>query len=188
MVLLKNRITERETKIYELVQVLVDAKLYPWSSSSLISLYQKLFLTQAGLCELYFQFEEFGDMSLVVTPVSVYTRQRKSLLVTGQLSLPSELEESVTPNIDFFCEQSNFFSITEDKVQGFLDGFWLRYQSELEFHPALSALGLSSSASWPEIRTRYRELASSSHPDKGGDPKAFIQIRKAYERLKRDFR
>ncbi len=188
MVLLKGRLTEREAKIYELVQILVDAKLYPWSSSSLISLYQKLFLTQAGLCELYFNYEESGDEIVIVTTVSAYIRKRDGLLVTGLQSLPSELEESVTPNIDFFCDQTNFFSVTENKVQGLLDGFWLRYQSELELQPALDVLGLSSNTNWPEIRARYRELASRSHPDKGGDSKVFIQIRKAYERLKRDFR
>lgn len=175
-------------KIYELVQVLVDAKLYPWSSSSLISVYQKLFLTQAGLCELYFQLEEFGDEIIIVTPVSAYIRKREILVVSGRQSLPSEMNESVTPNIDFFCDQSNFFSITEEKVKGLLDGFWSKYHSELELQPALGVLGLRANASWPEIRARYRELASNSHPDKGGDAKVFIQIRKAYECLKRNFR
>lgn len=188
MVLLRRRLIEREIKIYELVQILVDVKLYPWSSSSLISLYQKLFLTQAGLCELYFQLEESGDSTLVVTPVSAYIRKRQSLQSSGQQSLPADADESVTPNIDFFCDQSNFFSITEDKVQGLLDGFWSKYQSEFELQPALDVLNLGSNASWSEIRSRYRALASSSHPDKGGDAQLFIQIRKAYERLKRDFR
>ncbi len=188
MVLLRERLAEREFKIYELVQILVDAKLYPWSSTSLISLYQKLFLTQAGLCELYFQLEECGDTMLIVTPVSAFIRKRQSLPSLGQQSFPSDADESVTPNIDFFCDRSNFFSITEDKVQGLLDGFWSKYQSESELQPALDVLNLASNASWPEIRSRYRALASSSHPDKGGDAQRFILIRKAYERLKRDFK
>lgn len=44
-------------------------------------------------------------------------------------------------------------------------------------------LGISSSASSTEIKRSYRELAKIHHPDKGGDPEKFKQIKYAYEIL-----
>jgi len=34
-----------------------------------------------------------------------------------------------------------------------------------------------------EIKTRFRELAAQHHPDHGGDPAMFDQVRKAYDCL-----
>lgn len=44
-------------------------------------------------------------------------------------------------------------------------------------------LGISKSASDDEIKSAYRKLARSHHPDKGGDKDAFQQIQEAYEVL-----
>lgn len=44
-------------------------------------------------------------------------------------------------------------------------------------------LGVAVSADLNEVKRRYRLLARSTHPDAGGDPDEFAQIRQAYERL-----
>lgn len=41
-------------------------------------------------------------------------------------------------------------------------------------------LGISKDASVSEVRAAYREKARRAHPDKGGDPKEFCRIQKAY--------
>jgi DnaJ-class molecular chaperone len=46
----------------------------------------------------------------------------------------------------------------------------------------LELLGLPSSASLPEIRRRFQELALAHHPDKGGDAPTFIELTQAYKR------
>lgn len=44
-------------------------------------------------------------------------------------------------------------------------------------------LGLKRSASQEEIRAAYLCKARQTHPDKGGDPKEFIKIKRAYDCL-----
>ena len=41
-------------------------------------------------------------------------------------------------------------------------------------------LGLSATASVYEVKTRWRELAGTHHPDRGGEAEAFGRLQKAY--------
>jgi len=43
-------------------------------------------------------------------------------------------------------------------------------------------LGVAAHASPDEIRTAFRRLALVHHPDHGGDPAAFIALKRAYDR------
>ncbi|MFL0802870.1 MAG: DnaJ domain-containing protein [Agarilytica sp.] len=186
--MLKSRLGFHESKIYDLVDVLSKGNIYPWSESPLLSLYQKLFITQAALCELYFQYEEAGGQSLVLTPVSAFLRGEVEVNATDCQSVNTDAVEEVAPNIDFFCNHANFYNVSEGEVHTMLEGFWKKYTALTRVSPALAVLGLAEGASWAEIKRSYRDLASKHHPDKGGDPQLFIEIRRAYERLKRQFR
>ena len=44
-------------------------------------------------------------------------------------------------------------------------------------------LGISKKASEDEIKSAYRKLAKTNHPDKGGDPANFLKIKEAYTLL-----
>jgi len=46
-----------------------------------------------------------------------------------------------------------------------------------------SALGVSKNASEDDIKKAFRQLASKHHPDKGGDPVQFKEVKEAYEML-----
>jgi DnaJ-class molecular chaperone len=46
-----------------------------------------------------------------------------------------------------------------------------------------TVFGLDDSASLPEIKKKYRELAKEYHPDNGGDPKEFMKLQKAYKKI-----
>lgn len=46
-------------------------------------------------------------------------------------------------------------------------------------------LGLSSSASASEVKAAYRRMAAQHHPDRGGDPQAFLRTKTAYEEILR---
>lgn len=48
---------------------------------------------------------------------------------------------------------------------------------------AYDVLGLTSTASWADVRKAYRDLAALHHPDQGGDPRLFKVIQKAYQQL-----
>ena len=50
---------------------------------------------------------------------------------------------------------------------------------------AVAHLGLEADASFSMIRKTYRKLAGRYHPDKGGDSEKFMQVREAYEILRK---
>lgn len=45
---------------------------------------------------------------------------------------------------------------------------------------AFARLGLSTSADAAAVRTAYRERVKAAHPDHGGDPESFHELREAY--------
>lgn len=51
---------------------------------------------------------------------------------------------------------------------------------------AARTLGLSTTSGPQEIKQAYRRMAREHHPDRGGDPYAFHELRSAYERLVHD--
>ncbi|WP_216824995.1 J domain-containing protein [Agarilytica rhodophyticola] len=166
--------------------------VYEWSTEPLVAMYQKLFITQAAVCELYFRYDCVADKTLWITPVSVLlaaandTTLKNSCEDSGASAtdLSSVQEQRYVPNYAFYMAYDNFFSATSDNVKQLLEQFWTRYQQVMDRQPALAVLGLDSSASMEKIRQRYRELAACYHPDKGGEADKFIEIRRAYESLK----
>lgn len=50
---------------------------------------------------------------------------------------------------------------------------------------ARKTLGVSSDATWKEIKSAHRRLARELHPDKGGDQTKFMEMQDAFERLKK---
>ncbi|WP_157721817.1 DnaJ domain-containing protein [Tumebacillus avium] len=48
---------------------------------------------------------------------------------------------------------------------------------------AYDVLGLTASASWADVKKKYRELAAHHHPDQGGDAAVFKAVQRAYRLL-----
>lgn len=48
---------------------------------------------------------------------------------------------------------------------------------------AYQVLGVDQGAAWAEVVQAYRALVKTTHPDRGGDPALFHQVREAYEVL-----
>jgi hypothetical protein len=44
-------------------------------------------------------------------------------------------------------------------------------------------MGVRPDATADEIRRRYRQLARTCHPDRGGDPREFVRLQQAYEAM-----
>lgn len=60
--------------------------------------------------------------------------------------------------------------------------------TEQDIDLAYKILGLSPSATWPEIERAYRQKAQVHHPDKGGDEDAMRVLNDVYAKLKKSKR
>lgn len=54
----------------------------------------------------------------------------------------------------------------------------------LEGDEPFQVLGISATSTWDQIKSAYRRLASTTHPDHGGTAEAFCRIREAFEVLR----
>ncbi|WP_105615550.1 J domain-containing protein [Vallitalea okinawensis] len=48
----------------------------------------------------------------------------------------------------------------------------------------LNKLGLPPTATWEEVKEKFRALAKIHHPDQGGNAKKFMEVYEAYKKLK----
>lgn len=140
-----------------------------------ILLFQHHFVLMHALYRLQDDWWETGRGVLDISALHIV---RRPLVERGtqQLSVDRSLKE-------YYLDWGNLGKESAESVQSLLDGFWKRLLGEVHAPDALATLGLDKTASAPEIKARYRQLAGEHHPDKGGDPEQFHQIREAYEVL-----
>lgn len=116
------------------------------------------------------------DLKLTISATSIKLRS---------ISTKSkELGES-DPIRPFYLDDKNL-NLPEDEVQGMMDLFWSKYLALEEKSNALVTLNLEKcdDISMAILRKRYNQLAKIHHPDRGGDPGKFIEIKAAYDQLK----
>jgi DnaJ-class molecular chaperone len=89
------------------------------------------------------------------------------------------------PLREYYLDWQHFSGTTKEDVQALLEGVWQQYISGDEQEKAYQTLGLEEGVSLSLIRKSYRKLAGRYHPDKGGDSLRFMEIRQAYEVLKK---
>lgn len=183
-------------KIYELVQGVVDylGGDFTWDADDLVSLYQKQFITQAALCELYFEFlsaDSGTPRDLCCTPISVFLRDLSAAGNPVGENNAQALDESMpvySPNVAFYMDYRHFFGVSSEDVAQLLQNFWKQLKRHDDVEPAYAELELSPSASWSEVQQQFRRLAAQHHPDRGGDAHRFIQLREAFNRIKQSTR
>lgn len=198
--ILEPMLNSHEVKIYDLSDAVVKGVAFEWHRDAYVALYQKLYITQAALCRISQKLDDTAQSVWVeLSPVGarlrgyheVRTQEKLGQETLCQEKTPSRntvSNESARPNEAFFLNPDNFFGITADDVQKLLTQFWTNYESFERKEDALFVLGLADQSldalTWRDIQSAYRKKAALHHPDKGGDPIIFIEIRTAYEQLK----
>ena len=87
---------------------------------------------------------------------------------------------SVDALSDYYLDLKNLETANENNVNDMLDSFWEKFLRNDKRGDALKVLGLSDPVSDKEITLRYRKLANTHHPDKGGDHDKIQEINNAY--------
>lgn len=185
-------ISEQRTKLYDLSTALSKAEVFSWSKDSLVAVYQKLFLTQAALCEIYYDYEKELDRALVLTSVDVCVRVLDSPGLVGKRASVLSVSEldALTPNFEFFSQAERFYSTNAADVTALMESFWQRYDiyTSLDSSELTQLLPfLNQSSNLRDLKALYRKKAHTLHPDRGGDQEAFIALRREYEVLKSRF-
>lgn len=89
------------------------------------------------------------------------------------------------PMRSYYLDLNNLTDTTADNVATLLGDFWVRYYAGSRRTEALAVLGLTADADLGAAQRRYRELAMTHHPDRGGDSEAFREIQEAIAVLRR---
>jgi DnaJ-domain-containing protein 1 len=80
-------------------------------------------------------------------------------------------------------EQGETFTMNTPQENGVEFAPDSSYSFVIEPEKEYKILGLETDATDAEVKKRYRDLIKQNHPDKGGDPKEFMKIRKAYTKI-----
>ena len=147
-----------------------------------LPLFHKHFFIMNALYQLQQQLWKEQQQVLEITPLTntlhpVSPSATKTTLIQAESRGPSE----------YYLNWKNYHYTTETDVSNLYKRFWT-FLAQKESRPAaLSCLGLDprQEHSAELITQRYRLLAKQHHPDTGGDAKIFIEVRAAYEVLKK---
>ena len=97
--------------------------------------------------------------------------------------------QSLGPS-EYYQNWHNYHSTTEGDISDLYKSFWTYLSANNSRPSALRCLGLDPEQQHSDevITQHYRQLAKQHHPDSGGDGKIFIQVRAAFETLKKTFK
>ncbi|WP_169579610.1 DNA-J related domain-containing protein [Saccharospirillum impatiens] len=163
---------------YELIQALDrhHPDLFPKPNlSDPLLLFQHHFVLMHVLYRLQ-QDSHQSDRRLSISPLRVQWQ-----------AAVSDASQSVSVNPSLAAYYLDFGNLTKEdgfSVEQLLQGFWRRLLGEQGAPDALATLGLKSTATFADVKSRYRQLANTHHPDKGGDSAEFGRIQEAYDTLK----
>lgn len=140
-------------------------------------LFQRHFLLMNALYQLREDFAESG-WCLRISALDIHLLP---LSQGDQTNLQALNDEQALA--DYYLDLSQLKSATREGVESLLGGFWQAYARYDNRAEALQVLGLDALAETVDIKNAYRRLAAANHPDRGGEPARFIEIRRAYELL-----
>ena len=81
---------------------------------------------------------------------------------------------------DYYLDLSQLEQATTASVDELLKQFWSRFVASDDQARALAIFDLPASTNSKAVKQRYRSLAMSHHPDRGGDSEHFQQINWAF--------
>jgi len=145
-----------------------------------LPLFQKHFLIMNGLYQLQQSLWRDEQLILDISPIKIF-------LTTSNIARNGThpaISESSRLSL-YYLDWSNLQETTEEDVIELHQSFWESFNYDEERGDALKALGLHEDASLETINACYRKLAAQHHPDRGGCSEQFIEIRKAYELLRK---
>ena len=144
-----------------------------------LALFKKNFLLMNGLYQL--QRSLWEEETLVLNIETLNLR----LFCAGEQRSGNALPDAADPMREYYLDWHHFHETTQKDVAALLQSFWSHLDQGSARVEALQVLGLNETATESEIKIGYQRLAQQYHPDRGGDAARFMEIRAAYEILRK---
>ena len=146
-----------------------------------LQLFRQHFLIMNALYQLQASLWHDEKLALSISALQI------KILPTKQLNHAEGTELSInrdTKLAAYYLDWNEYEKTDEVEVSRLLNSFYQRMNSEGDKHSALNILKIDTpTPSKTEIKQHYRNLVKKHHPDAGGNPETFIEIRQAYEQL-----
>ena len=141
-----------------------------------VTLFQTNFVVMNALYQLKKHSTQF-DFSISPLEIKQFP---KSVSSSTHLIIEDKLA-------DYYLNWDNIHQ-TEAEINDLLSSFWEKILVIDFKEEDLKVLGIEHAMTLQEIKKQYRYLSQQHHPDKGGDPEAFLKIKLAYERLMKQYK
>lgn len=177
--------TSSPLKEYDLHRILGNAAFeeFTQNCSQNVILFRKHFLVMNALYQLSDELQSLS-LKLHISALKIYLspiHDNKHKNNSSHLAITNNAFYKLSL---YYCNWDNFYQTDSNDVQQLLSQFWQNYLHQDQQQQSLDSLQLSTNATWIEIKDQYRQLCQQHHPDKGGDPIYFLEIRSAYDNLK----
>lgn len=145
-----------------------------------LKLFRKHFLIMNALYQLQRKLWQEDEVRLYISPLQIHLEA----VAQVEESQSSEVEDGVEAKLAaYYLDWNEYDNTNAEDVSALLKGFYSKLFNHEDTEKALKLLGIKENASKSEIKRAYRLLVRNAHPDKGGNTKKFIKLRKAYEHL-----
>ena len=163
------RILEREAPIFDELGDEPDLRLF-----------RKHYLIMNALYQLQTKLWQEDEVRLYISPLQIHLEA----IAEVEESHSSELEDGVEAKLAaYYLDWDEYDNTDAEDVAALLKGFYHKLFNQDDTKKALEVLGIPENPTKSEIKRAYRQLVRKAHPDRGGDAKKFIALRKAYEHL-----
>lgn len=144
-------------------------------------LFRKHFIIMNALYQLQTKLWQEDQIKLSISPISIS-------ITTVQTNIENSDSTEIDDNVDaklasYYLDWNEYDNMSAEDVELLLKGFYKKLHNDEDTKMALEILGVPANSSKSKIKQAYRQRVNHAHPDKGGDTKTFIKLRRAYEHL-----
>jgi DnaJ-domain-containing protein 1 len=146
-----------------------------------LQLFRQHFLIMNALYQLQASLWQDDKIELSITALQIKIVPSNAV----QQSAVKELSYNQDVKLAaYYLDWDEYEKTDETEVSRLINSFYQRMYLEGDKQSALDTLKINTlTPSRAEIKQQYRKLVKKHHPDAGGNPEAFIEIRQAYEQL-----
>ncbi len=151
-----------------------------------VILFKKNFLAMNALYQAQRILWQEGIGYLHISPLRNYLAPNSTANVSAQTvqstQLPCNTRDSALA--DYYLDWQHYDNTNEQAVNTLLNQFWTRCLSPHKITQCCELLALDPAlATQRSAKRQFQRMAARYHPDKGGNPHDFIELREAYEYL-----